>query len=176
MRIHRSIFAGVLAAALAGTLAGCGGGPPIRSTVLTPPPSTPSREFFVEKTDVRSRDSGDDAWRRNQEYGRLLNQALKDALAAAGKTLAPPPALVIRPQIYLAWEDPPKKGGVAQGEKARVEIFLQLVDTETRAVRYSTLTKSDIAPKGMLTGDSDNRDLNVTTALDKAVADFVSRL
>lgn len=176
MQLRRSFLAGVLAGSLAGALAGCGGGSPIRSTVLTPPPAAPSDEFFVEKADVRSRDTGDDAWRRNQEYGRLLSQALKDALATAGKTIAPPPALVIRPQIYLAWEDPLKKGGVAQGEKARVEIFLQLVDTETRAVRYSTLTKSDIAPKGLLSGGGGDRDLNVSRAIDQAVADFVSRL
>jgi hypothetical protein len=166
--------------ALAGVtllLAACGSaGPPVKSEVLTPAPATPSKEFFVEKADVRSRETGDDAWRRNQEYGRQLSQSLRDALTAAGKNIAPPPALVIRPQIYLAWEDPPRKNGVSQGEKARVEIVLQLVDPETRAVRYSTLTKCNIATGALLHASEDDRDLNVSRAIDKAVENFVSRL
>ena len=172
----RDLFKGFLAALGMTLLSACGGGPAVKSDVLTPPPATPSTEFFVEKAAVRSRESGDDAWRRNQEYGRQLSQSLRDGLAAAGKGIAPPPALVIRPQIYLAWEDPPRKNGVAQGEKARIEIFLQLVDSETRAVRYSTLTKCNIANSGLLHSGEDDRDLNVSRAIDQAVEDFISRL
>ena len=161
-------------------LAACGSaGPAVKSEVLTPPLATTATaitEFFVEKADVRSRETGDDAWRRNQDYGRQLSQSLRDALTTGGKSIVPPPALVIRPQIYLAWEDPPKKNGVAQGEKARIEIFLQLIDPETRAVRYSTLTKGNIAGGGLLRAGEDDRDLNVSRAIDRAVEDFMSRL
>jgi hypothetical protein len=154
-----------------------GGGPPIRSQVLTPPPATPSAQFFVEKAEVQSRETGDEAWRRNQEYARLLTESLRAALQGAGKVIAPPPATVVRPRIYLAWNDPPVKNGEAQGEKARVEIRLQLLDPETKAVRYSTLTQSAIAPSAIVGYKyGDDRDQNVRKALDAAVADFVSRL
>ena len=158
-------------------LAACGGGPPIRTDVLAPAPTRAASEFFVEKSEVRSRETGEDARSRAQAYGRSLTQALRDSLTSAGKRIVQPPALVVRSRLYVAWEDPALKSGVAQGDKARVEILLQVVDPDTRAVLYSTLTKSEIAPKAIAGYEyGEDRGANIDKAITQAVQDFVSRL
>lgn len=159
-------------------LAGCGGGPRIKHQVLTPPPSSPQSEFFVEKPEVQSREVGEEAWMRNEHYAQLLTGALTSALQIRGKTLAPPPAHRIRARVYLAYGAAPVKAKGSKRGKPHIEIRLQLVEPAGGSVRYSTHTYTPIQPRPLAGwfGDAQTADEIIRQALDAAARDFVSRL
>jgi hypothetical protein len=164
-------FAGMTA-----LLTACSGSPTIKHQVLTPPPSAPRAEFALEKPDVQSREVGEDAWKRNEQYGRTLTEALRTALQDRDKTIVPPPADTVRARVYIAYGAAPVKVKGRRAE-AHVEVRLQLVDPETGAVRYSTHTQAPIAPSWFASwfGGPD-RDTIIREVLEKAARDFVSRL
>jgi hypothetical protein len=170
---------GSAVAGLTMALAGCGGGElNIRSQVLTPPPSSPRAEFYVEKPEVQSRETGDAVWQQNAEYARLLADKLKSALRDKGKTLTPPPTDLVRSRIYLAYTDVPIKGKPGQGAKAHIEVRLQLVDAGG-VVRYSTHTQAPIQESrtpAWLGGNPVTADEIIRATLERAAQDFVSRL
>jgi len=170
---HRSAivaFAGITLA-----LSACAGAPEITHQVLVPPPSAPRTEFFIEKVQVQSRETGAEAWQRNEQYGRVLTDALKDALRAQDKTLAPPPADSIRPKLYFGRTAVKTKGERRTG--AQVEVRLELIDGASGAVRYSTYTQTPIDPS-MLSkfGWAPEADELIRDILQKSAQDFVSRL
>lgn len=159
------------------SLAACGGGSGlvVKPQVLTPPPSAPRVEFFVEKAAVQSREVGADAWQRNEEYGRLLGEALRQHLADAGKTLTAPPANVVRAKVYLAYGDTRVRSRDAQRSGAHVEVRLQLLDADGGQVIYTTHTLTPIGRPAFRWSGPDT-DALIREVLDKAAADFVSRL
>jgi uncharacterized lipoprotein YmbA len=169
--------AGVAAMAL--LLAACGSAPTIKTQVLTPPPSAPRAQFYVEKPEVQSRETGDAAWHKNDQYGRALTDALKAALRDKGKTIVAPPADLVRTKIYLAYEDVPIPGKPGKYNKAHVEVRLQLVDT-SGTVRYSTHTQAVIEAGSRIAGwfgsDAPTPDEIIRAALETAARDFASRL
>ena len=171
----RRRFAASVALAL---MLGACGAPAIKSQVLTPPPSSPRSDFFVEKPTVESRETGDQAWQRNATYGRLLADTLKSALQAKGKTLSPPPADIVRTKVYIAYGDLPMKSADRRPAEARVEVRLQLIDPGTGEVKYSTHTSSPIklAPFGGKLGGPSSADEIIRGVIDKAAQDFVGRL
>ena len=158
-------------------LAACGGnaGVVVKPQVLTPPPSAPRAEFFVEKAAVQSREVGAEAWERNEQYGRLLADTLRKHLAAAGKTLTAPPANVVRSKVYLAYGEAPVTTKESQRARAHVEVRLQLLDAATGQVIYTTHTLTPIARQPFAWNAPDT-DAVIREVLDKAAADFVSRL
>ena len=158
-------------------LTACSGGPEIRHLVVIPPPSAPRSEFFIEKVQVQSRETGAEAWQRNERYGRALTDALKAALHAHDKALAPPPADSILPKLYLAYA--PVKAA-AQGSRrasAQIEVRLELIDGASGAVRYVTHTETPIH-RSMLAkfGWAPEADEFIREVLEKSARDFVSRL
>jgi hypothetical protein len=161
--------------ALALTACGGGTGVVVKPQVLTPPPSAPRAEFFVEKTAVQSREVGAEAWERNERYGRLLADTLRKRLADAGKTLTPPPANVVRSKVYLAYGEGPVATRDRRRAKAHVEVRLQLLDAATGQVIYTTHTLTPIARQPFAWNAPDT-DAVVREVLDQAAADFVSRL
>ena len=157
-------------------LAGCsggGGGIAVKPQVLTPPPSAPRSEFFVEKPEVQSREVGEEAWQRNAGYGAALNEALRGALRERGKTLAPPPADIVRAKVYLAYGAAPVKTRESRRARAHVEVRLQLVDPASGAVLYSTHTLTPLED-ALLWGPE--VDEVIRDVLRQAALDFASRL
>ena len=156
-------------------LAACSSGPTIKHQVLTPPPSAPRAEFVLEKVDIQSREVGEDAWKRNEEYGALLMNALRGALSARGKSEVSPPGERIRPRVYLAYGVSPVAAPGSPRAKAHIEVRLQLLD-ETGAIRYSTHTQTPIAPTSFFGFGGQTTDEIIREVLEKAARDFVSRL
>ena len=163
--------------ALALLLTACSSATTIKPQVLTPPPSAPRTEFFVEKADVQSRETGTEAWQRNAEYGRLLTEALRAALRDRGKTLSAPPADVVRAKVYLAYGAAPVKTKDNRRAKAHVEVRLQLLDAANGAVLYTTHTVAPVE-ESVLTklGWGTESDQVIREVLEKAALDFASRL
>jgi hypothetical protein len=150
-------------------------GPAIKHQVLTPPPSSPRTQFFLEKPEVQSREVGEAAWQRNAAYGEVLTQALRAALQEAGKTLGGPPAAAIRAQVYVAYGAAPVKAKDSVRSKAHVEVRLQLLDGGT--VRYSTHTQAPIKAAPFAGwGWGPDSDQIIREVLEKSAQDFVSRL
>ena len=162
---------------LATLLTACGGATAIKPQVLTPPPSSPRSEFFVEKAEVQSREVGSEAWRRNAEYGQVLTEALRAALRDRGKTLSAPPADVVRARVYLAFGAAPVKSKDSRKAKAHVEVRLQLLDRATGAVLYTTHTLAPLS-QSVLTkfGFGTETDQLIREVLEQAALDFASRL
>ena len=158
-------------------LAACGGGTTIKPQVLTPPPSSPRSEFFVEKAEVQSREVGSEAWQRNAEYGRVLTEALRGALRDRGKALSAPPADVVRAKVYLAYGAAPVKTKDSRRAKAHVEVRLQLLDATNGAVLYTTHTLAPLS-ESVLTklGWGPEADQVIREVLEKTALDFASRL
>lgn len=159
-------------------LAACGGGGSgvvVKPLVLTPPPSSPRSDFFVEKTDVQSRETGQEIWERNEVYGRLLTETLRAALRDRGKNLTPPPANVVRARVYLAYEATRVKGKDSKRAKPHAEVRLQLLDAASGAVIYTTHTLTPV-DRPTLGWNSADMDQVIREVLDKAAQDFVSRL
>ena len=160
-------------------LAACGGGSSIvvKPQILTPPPSSPRAEFFVEKTEVQSRETGTDAWERNETYGRLVAETLKSSLREKGKALVPPPGDVVRSRVYLAYGAAPVKTKDQRRSKAHVEVRLQLLDGTSGAVLYTTHTLVPIDQSLFSSaGWSPETDQLIREILEKAALDFTSRL
>jgi hypothetical protein len=178
-RARDLLFRGSLAALGMTLLFACGGRPSIKGQVLTPPPSAPRAEFYVEKPDVQSRETGEAVWEKNAAYGRALGDALRAALRDGGKSIVAPPADLVRSRIYIAYQDVPIKGKPGQGAKAHVEVRLQLVEGGTGKVLYSTHTQAPIKEGGMpgwLGGDPVTADEIIRATLEQASRDFASRL
>jgi len=158
-------------------LAACASAPEIRPRVLIAPPPAPRLEFFIEKVQVQSRETGADALQHNEDYSRALADALKAALRAHDKTLAPPPAGSIRPKLYLAYTalSSTNKGG--RRAEAYVEVRLELVDDAGGPVLYATHTRSPIDPSLLAKfGWAPEADQLIREVLKSAALDFVSRL
>ena len=159
------------------TLTACASAPPITPQVVIPPPSTPGAEFFLDKVQVQSRETGADAWQRNDDYARALGDALKEALRVREKALAPPPADHIRAKLYIAYAPAPATAKGAKRASARVEVRLELVESAGGAVRYSTLTETPISASLLSkVGWAPEADQLIRDVLKKAADDFVSRL
>lgn len=155
----------------------CASSPAIKHQVLTPPPSSPRTEFGIEKVDVQSRETGEDAWARNERYGRWLADSLRAALAGHGKTVAVPPADTIRARVYLAYGAAAVKSRDGKRAKPYVEVRLQLVEAGSGVVRYSTHTQAPIPSSALARfGWAPDDDEIIRQVLDKAAQDFVSRL
>ena len=163
--------------ALAMLLTACGGATTVKPQVLTPPPSAPRSEFFVEKAEVRSREVGSEAWRRNAEYSRVLTDALRSALRDRGKTLSAPPADRVRARVYLAFGAAPVKSKDSRKAKAHVEVRLQLLDAATRKVLYTTHTLAPLSESVLAKfGFGTESDQVIREVLEKTALDFASRL
>lgn len=159
-------------------LAACGGGGSgivVKPVVLTPAPSSPRADFFVENTDVQSRETGKEAWERNEIYGRLLTETLRAALRDRGKNLTPPPANIVRAKIYLAYGATPVKGKDSKRARPHVEVRLQLLDAASGAAIYTTHTLTPIE-RPTFGWNSADMDTVIREVLDKTAQDFVSRL
>lgn len=158
-------------------LAACGGGSGVvvKPQVTTPPPSSPRSEFFVETTQVQSREVGPEAWGYNEAYARLMTETLRTRLQDRGKTLTPPPANVVRTRLYIAYGGGPVKGKDAKRAKAHVEVRLQLLDAATGAAIYTTHTLTPINKRAFGWNSPDTHQV-IREVLDKAAEDFVSRL
>jgi hypothetical protein len=158
-------------------LAGCGGSAAIRHQVLTPPPSSPVKVFFVERAQVQSRETGDEAWSRNEECGRVLTEALRSELQNRGKTLANPPADSVRARVYVAYGDAPVRTKDTIKGKAHIEVRLQLLEGNSETVRYSTFTIAPIKPSLLAKmGWAPETEQMIREALQAAARDFASRL
>jgi len=166
-----------LLASMTLALAACGGGTGVvvKPQVLTPPPSSPRSDFFVEKTEVQSREVGSEAWQRNEEYGRVLTETLRAALRDRGKNVTSPPADVVRAKVYLAYGAAPVTTKDSRRSKAHVEVRLQLLDAATGAAIYTTHTLTPIT-RPTFGWNSPDTDQVIREVLDKAALDFVSRL
>jgi hypothetical protein len=158
-------------------LAACGGGSGIvvKPLVITPPPSSPRADFFVEKTDVQSRETGQEVWERNAAYGQLLTETLRAQLREHGKNVTSPPADVVRAKIYLAYGSTRAKAKDSKRAKPHVEVRLQLLDAATGAAIYTTHTLTPIA-QPTFGWNSADMDAVIREVLEKAAQDFVSRL
>jgi hypothetical protein len=163
----RHAFLSLLVAVI---LAACA--PSIRHEVLTPPPSSPRAEFFLEKPEVLSREVGDEAWRRNEQLSESMARLLRDSLAARGKILAALPIAAIRSRIYLGFGDAPARAPGKRRPLAYIEVRLELL--EARRVRYSTHTRTKIKPS--LFGLGPDVEEIIQDTLRQAAEDFVSRL
>jgi hypothetical protein len=147
-------------------------GPAIKHQVMTPPPSAPRAEFFVERPDVRSREVGEEAWRRNEQYAGALYDVLLALLVDRGKAIVAPPATTVRARAYLGYGPGPVRSKESRRAKAHVEVRLQLLDAASGAVVYSTLSQAPLA-KGL---DESEADAMIREVLEQAARDFVSRL
>jgi hypothetical protein len=163
--------------ALALLITACATPPEIKPQVVIPPPSAPRSEFFIGKVQVQSRETGAEAWQRNEDYARALAEALKGALRAHDKSLAPPPADSIRPKLYLAYAPITSTAKGGRRADAHVEVSLELLDGASGMVRYSTHTRTVIKPS-MLSkvGWAPEADQLIRAVLETAAQDFVSRL
>lgn len=167
----------ILALILALALAGCASPPEIRHQVVVPPPPAPRAEFFLEKVQVQSRETGAEVAQRNEDYARALAESLKQALLAREKTLAPPPADSIKPKLYLAYAPVPAADRRNKRAGARVEVRLELVDAASGKVSYSTHTETEIAPSLLSkVGWAPEADQLIREVIEKSAKDFVSRL
>lgn len=177
----RSIFAtgkrGLTPFFLTLLVSACASGPAIKHQVLTPPPSSPRVEFALDKVDVQSRETGEDAWARNERYGRWLADALRASLAAQGKTMSAPPADTIRARVYLAYGAAAVKSRDRKRAKPHVEVRLQLIEAGSGVVRYSTHTQAPITSSALARfGWAPDDDEIIRQVLEKAAQDFASRL
>jgi hypothetical protein len=163
-----------LLAGLAALLVACGGDVAVRPQVLTPPPSAPRPAFFVEKAEVQSREVGNEAWQRNEDYGRELAEALREALRARGKTLSAPPADIVRAKVYLAHGKAPVKSPGTPRAGAYVEVRLELLDHTGGTTLYTTHTLTPIP--GRRFGLGPEPDEVIRRVLAEAARDFASRL
>ena len=158
-------------------LVGCSGDTAIKHQVLTPAPSSPLTAFFVEPAQVQSRETGEDAWSRNDECARLLTEAVRAALQARGKTLTTPPADTVRARIYVAYGDAPVRTKDAVKGKAHIEVRLQLLEGNSETVRYSTFTVAPIKASILAkVGWAPETGQMIREALEAAAQDFASRL
>lgn len=149
-------------------------GPEVK--VLTPPPSAPIAAFAIEKVDIQSRETGQAAWARNEDYAAYLGTALRQALRERGKTETDPPAATIRMRVYLATGAAPVQARGSKTAGAFVEARIQLVEAGSGAVRYSTHTRTALPVNALEEQLTTDRDQLIRDTLRFAAQDFVSRL
>jgi hypothetical protein len=171
-------FAALRMTTLALLLTACGSsGVVVKPQILTPPPSSPRSEFFVEKTEIQSRETGSEAWQRNEVYARLVQETLKASLRDRGKAIVPPPGDVVRSRVYLAYGAAPVKTKDRRRAKAHVEIRLQLLDGTSGGVLYTTHTLVPVDQSVLSDmGWGPEADQVIREILEKAALDFTSRL
>ena len=173
----RSMLRASVALLLGMTLAACAPTGAITHQVLTPAPSSPLTEFYVEKAQVQSRETGDNAWQRNDGIARRLTEAVRAALQAKGKTLATAPGDTVRSKVYVAYGDADVRTRDTVKGKAHIEIRIEVLQENSGTVRYSTFTVAPIT-EGLLAkvGVGEESDQLIRDAVDSAAQDFASRL